>query len=55
VSDPVLLPPNLFKAALIDGEPQIGLWSALCSNIAAEIVAGSGFDWILVDTEHAPN
>lgn len=49
------LPPNRFKAALIEGRPQIGLWSSLCSNIVAEILAGSGFDWVLLDTEHAPN
>jgi 4-hydroxy-2-oxoheptanedioate aldolase len=49
------LPPNRFKAALRDGKQQIGLWSALCSNITAEILAGSGFDWIVIDTEHAPN
>jgi 4-hydroxy-2-oxoheptanedioate aldolase len=49
------LPPNAFKTALAGGRPQIGLWSSLCSNIAAEILAGSGFDWILIDTEHAPN
>ena len=51
----VRLLPNRFKAALKAGHPQIGLWSALCSNIVAEILAGSGFDWILIDTEHAPN
>ena len=34
---------------------QVGLWSGLCSNIAAEIIAGAGFDWIVVDGEHAPN
>jgi 4-hydroxy-2-oxoheptanedioate aldolase len=34
---------------------QIGLWSSLCSNIAAEIISDSGFDWILLDTEHSPN
>jgi len=49
------LPPNRFKAALLAGHPQIGLWSSLCSNIVAEILANSGFDWILLDTEHAPN
>ena len=46
---------NAFKSALSRGERQIGLWSSLCSNIAAEVVAASGFDWILLDTEHAPN
>src|SRR5579871_1495540 len=49
------LPPNSFKAALAAGHPQIGLWSSLRSTIVAEVLAGSGFDWILIDTEHAPN
>lgn len=47
--------PNAFKRALAQGKTQIGLWSSLCSNIGAEIVAESGFDWILLDTEHSPN
>ncbi len=46
---------NAFKAALKERKLQIGLWSSLCSNIAAEIIAYSGFDWILLDTEHSPN
>lgn len=46
---------NAFKHALAQGRLQIGLWSSLCSNIAAEIVSDSGFDWILLDTEHSPN
>lgn len=49
------LPPNRFKAGIREGRPQIGLWSALRSNIVAEILAGAGFDWILVDTEHGPS
>lgn len=49
------LPRNAFKAALARGELQIGLWSSLCSPIVAEIIGQSGFDWILVDTEHSPN
>ncbi len=49
------LPPNSFKQALREGRPQIGLWSSLCSNLTMEIIAGSGFDWLLIDTEHAPN
>jgi 4-hydroxy-2-oxoheptanedioate aldolase len=47
--------PNVFKAALGDHRPQIGLWSALCSNIVAEMLGSAGFDWILIDMEHAPN
>lgn len=49
------VPTNLFKQAIREGRPQIGLWSSLCSNLAAEVIAGAGFDWILLDTEHAPN
>jgi 4-hydroxy-2-oxoheptanedioate aldolase len=49
------LPANAFKAALKRGELQIGLWSSLCSPIVSEIISQSGFDWILVDTEHSPN
>ncbi|SRR5579864_2263534 len=46
---------NRFKQALASCERQVGLWSGLCSNVAAEIIAGAGFDWIVVDGEHAPN
>ena len=46
---------NVFKRALHKRELQIGLWSSLCSNLAAEIIAHSGFDWIVLDTEHSPN
>src|SRR3984957_21000928 len=49
------LPRNRFKTALRGGQRQVGLWSGLCSNIAAEIIAGAGFDWIVIDGEHAPN
>lgn len=49
------LPKNKFKAALDGNDVLIGLWSTLCSNIVAEIVGESGFDWILLDTEHSPN
>jgi 4-hydroxy-2-oxoheptanedioate aldolase len=51
----IQLPPNRFKTALAQGQRQIGLWSSLCSNIVAEIISASGFDWIVIDTEHAPN
>ena len=46
---------NRFKQAVGERRLQVGLWSSLCSNIGAEIVADSGFDWILLDTEHSPN
>lgn len=46
---------NAFKAAISDGQSQIGLWQALASPYTAEICAGAGFDWLLIDGEHAPN
>ncbi len=46
---------NNFKRGLSRGELQIGLWCSLCSNIAAELVSHSGFDWLVLDTEHSPN
>ncbi len=49
------LPVNAFKKALKEGKQQIGLWSSLGSNMVAEGIAHSGFDWILLDTEHSPN
>jgi 4-hydroxy-2-oxoheptanedioate aldolase len=48
------LPQNGFKRALKAGKAQIGLWSSLSSNYSVEVIAGAGFDWILLDTEHSP-
>jgi 4-hydroxy-2-oxoheptanedioate aldolase len=49
------LPRNAFKHAIREGRPQIGLWSSLSSNYSVEVIAGAGFDWILLDCEHSPN
>lgn len=48
-------PQNTFKAALQTGTPQIGLWVGLADANAAEALAGTGYDWLLLDGEHAPN
>lgn len=48
------LPNNRFKQGLADGRQQIGLWCSLPGSYVAEAVAGSGFDWLLFDTEHSP-
>src|SRR5579871_3779173 len=48
-------PDNRFKQALSRREPQIGLWLALANPYAAELVAGSGFDFLTIDGEHSPN
>lgn len=46
---------NPFKAALAARHPQIGLWMALAHPSAAEICAGAGFDWVVIDGEHGPS
>lgn len=49
-------PVNPFKAALqTEGDLLTGLWVALANPHSAEICAGAGFDWILIDAEHGPN
>jgi 4-hydroxy-2-oxoheptanedioate aldolase len=48
-------PINRFKQAMAQGQPQIGLWLGLADAYSAEILAGTGYDWLLVDGEHAPN
>ncbi|MGD0347211.1 MAG: HpcH/HpaI aldolase/citrate lyase family protein [Terracidiphilus sp.] len=49
------LPRNAFKQALSRCERQVGLWCSMVSSMSAEILAGAGFDWIVIDGEHAPN
>ena len=46
---------NRFKHALAARKLQIGLWSQMTSNISAEVLGRAGFDWLVIDTEHAPN
>ncbi len=49
------MPRNHFKHAIAAGKLQIGLWCSLCSPVAIEVVSHSGYDWLLLDTEHSPN
>ncbi|RBP83443.1 2-dehydro-3-deoxyglucarate aldolase [Marinomonas rhizomae] len=48
------LPKNTFKSRL-NIEKQYGCWAGLTTGYAAEILATVGYDWLLVDSEHAPN
>jgi len=48
-------PTNQFKAALRDGQSTTGIFIGLVSPTAMEIAATAGFDWLLIDGEHAPN
>jgi len=51
----VKLPVNPFKRAIKAGQQQIGFWNSMASTTATELLSGSGFDWLLIDAEHAPN
>ena len=48
-------PVNRFKKAISEKQAQIGLWLGLANSYSAEMCAMAGFDWLLVDGEHAPN
>lgn len=45
---------NIFTRAIKNGDKQIGLWVTLADGLAAEVVAGAGYDWVVIDTEHSP-
>ncbi|MFM0076962.1 4-hydroxy-2-oxoheptanedioate aldolase [Paraburkholderia sediminicola] len=46
---------NPFKAALANGQRQIGFWLSMADAYLAEVSATAGFEWLLIDAEHAPN
>jgi len=48
-------PHNMFKERLKKGDVQTGLWLGLGDPSCAELSAGAGFDWVLIDGEHGPN
>ncbi|MEM1352002.1 MAG: HpcH/HpaI aldolase/citrate lyase family protein [Pseudomonadota bacterium] len=48
-------PVNRFKQSLLQGETLFGSWISLADGFAAEIMGRAGFDWLLIDGEHAPN
>lgn len=45
---------NKVKALFQEGKSTFGIWNGLTNTYAAEICAGAGFDWVLIDAEHAP-
>jgi len=45
---------NVFKERIRNEQVLFGLWAGLGSSYAIEVVAGSGYDWILIDSEHSP-
>jgi 4-hydroxy-2-oxoheptanedioate aldolase len=48
-------PANRLKHRLAAGETLFGCWLGMADPYAAEMAATAGFDWLLIDGEHAPN
>ena len=46
-------PKNRFKSAIAKGTRQVGVWNTIGGNTVPELLGGAGFDWVLVDCEHA--
>lgn len=46
---------NIFKQAIQADKKQLGAFMALADSTAAELMATTGFDWLLIDSEHGPN
>ncbi|MBN7765675.1 MULTISPECIES: 2-dehydro-3-deoxyglucarate aldolase [Pectobacterium] len=47
--------PNRFRQDLLQGKTLIGCWCALGNPISTEVLGLAGFDWLVLDGEHAPN
>ena len=45
-------PPNRLKAKLAAGERVFGTWSAIPSAVVANVLAGTGVDFVILDLEH---
>ena len=48
-------PENTFKTALASGRRLVGCWAGFADAYATEILGTAGFDWLILDGEHAPN
>lgn len=48
-------PVNLLKKRLAAGEVLHGIWLGMADPYVAELATTAGFDWLLIDGEHAPN
>ncbi len=49
------IPKNIFKYNIINNIPQMGCWAGMADAYGTEITSTAGFDWLLIDGEHAPN
>ncbi|TCV99212.1 2-dehydro-3-deoxyglucarate aldolase [Biostraticola tofi] len=53
MNNPLL--PNRFRQKLLAGDTLIGCWCALANPVSTEVLGLAGFDWLVLDGEHAPN
>lgn len=52
---PLRLAPTFREHLAGAGRPLVGMWVCSGSPLVAEICAGAGLDWLLIDMEHSPN
>jgi 2-dehydro-3-deoxyglucarate aldolase len=52
---PYVTIPNSFRQRMLARQRLIGCWASFASNLTTEVLGYAGFDWVLVDGEHAPN
>ncbi|MFC1579929.1 HpcH/HpaI aldolase/citrate lyase family protein [Thermodesulfobacteriota bacterium] len=45
---------NNVKRKMLAGKKTIGAWLQIASPYTAEIMSRAGFDWLIIDMEHAP-
>ncbi|PUB20274.1 2,4-dihydroxyhept-2-enedioate aldolase [Promicromonospora sp. AC04] len=48
------LPPTFRDRIAGSDRPQVGMWVCSGSPVVAELCAGAGLDWLLIDGEHSP-
>jgi len=46
--------PNTFRQKILACERQIGFWMGMSHHVTAEMAGLAGFDWLMLDGEHAP-
>jgi 4-hydroxy-2-oxoheptanedioate aldolase len=52
---PLRLIPTFREQLARANRPLVGMWVCSGSPLIAEICAGGGLDWLLIDMEHSPN
>lgn len=45
---------NFLQKKLASGQPVIGTWSVIPSAVTVDIIASTGVDFIIIDSEHGP-